>query len=63
MCNLKMLASPERCQIQRRSCSFNMVKFMVNQRCCLIGMLDPRMQMHDNIDPNWAIAVLSGVKR
>ena len=29
----------------------------VNQRCCLIGMIDARMQIHDNIDPNWAIEV------
>ena len=28
-----------------------------NQRCCLIGMLDIRMRIHDNIDPNWAIEV------
>ena len=29
----------------------------VNQRCCLIGMLDARMRFHDNIDLNWAIEV------
>ena len=29
----------------------------VNQRCCLIGILDARMRIHDNIDPNWAIEV------
>ena len=29
----------------------------VNQRCCLIGMLDARMRIHDNIDPNWTIEV------
>ena len=34
-----------------------MVKLTVNQRCCLIGMLDARMRIHDNIDPNWAIEV------
>ena len=29
----------------------------VNQRCCLIGMLDARVRFYDNIDPNWAIEV------
>ena len=29
----------------------------VNQRCFLIGMLDARMRIHDNTDPNWAIEV------
>ena len=28
-----------------------MVKLTVNQRCCLIGRLDARMRIHDNIDP------------
>ena len=41
--------------MKKSSRSFNMVKLMVNQRRCLIGKLDARMQMHDNIDPNWAI--------
>ena len=41
--------------MKKSSCSFNMVKLMVNQQCCLIGMLDARMQIHDNIDQNWAI--------
>ena len=43
--------------MKKSSCSFNMVKLTVNQRCCLIGMLDARMRIHDNIDPNWAIEV------
>ena len=43
--------------MKESSCSFNMVKLTVNQRCCLIGMLDARMRIHDNIDPNWAIGV------
>ena len=34
-----------------------MVKLTVNQRFCLIGMLDARKRIHDNIDPNWAIEV------
>ena len=34
-----------------------MVKLMVNQRYCLIGKLDARMWIHDDIDPNWAIGV------
>ena len=42
---------------EKGSCSFNMVKLTANQRYCLIGMLDARMQIHDNIDPNWAIEV------
>ena len=47
------------CQMKKSSCSFNIVKLRVNQRCCLIhvGMLDARMRIHDNIDPNWAIQV------
>ena len=57
MCNLKTLASSQRCQMKKSSCSFNMVKLTINQRCCLIGMLDAGMQIHDNIDPNWAIKV------
>ena len=40
---------------EKSPCSFNMVKLTANQRYCLIGMLDARMQIHDNIDPNWAI--------
>ena len=43
--------------MKKSSRCFNMIKLMVNQRCCLIGMRDKRMQMHDNIDPNWAIEV------
>ena len=43
--------------MKKRSCSFNMVKLRVNQRCCLTGMLDARMQTSDNIDPHWAIEV------
>ena len=43
--------------MKKSSCSFNMVKLTVNQRCCLIGMLDARMRIHDNIDPNWATEV------
>ena len=43
--------------MKKGSCSFNMVKLTVNQRCCLFGMLDTRMGIHDNIDPNWAIEV------
>ena len=57
MCNLKLLASSLRCKLKKSSCSFNMVKLTVNQQYCLIGMLDARMQIHDNIDPNWAIEV------
>ena len=41
-----------RYQMKKSSCSFNMVTLTVNQRCCLIGMLDARMRIHDNIDPN-----------
>ena len=43
--------------MKKSSCSFNMVKLPVNQRCCLIDILDARMQIHDIIDPNWAIEV------
>ena len=43
--------------MKKSSCSFNMVKLTVNQRCYLIGMLHARMRIHDNIDPNWAIEV------
>ena len=43
--------------MKKSSYSFNLVKLTVNQRCCLIGMLDTRMQIHDNINPNWAIEV------
>ena len=34
-----------------------MVILTVNQRCCLIGMLDASMQIRDNIDPTWAVEV------
>ena len=37
--------------------ALNKVNLMVNQRCCVIGMLDARMRVHDNIDPNRAIEV------
>ena len=57
MFNLKMLASSLRCQMKKSSCSFNMVKLTVNQWCFIIGMLDARMRIPDNIDPNWAIEV------
>ena len=43
--------------MKKSSCSFNMVKLTVNQRCCIIGMLDAIMWIHDNVDPNWAIEV------
>ena len=43
--------------MKKSSSTFNMVKSTVNQRCCLIGMLDTRMRNDDNIDPNWAIEV------
>ena len=43
--------------MKKSSCSFNIVELTVNQRCCLIGMLDARMRIHLNIDPNWAIKV------
>ena len=43
--------------MKKSSCSVNMVKLTVNQRCCLIGVLDARMRIHDNIDPYWAIEV------
>ena len=43
--------------MKKSSCSFNMVKLTVNQQCCLIGMLDARMRIHDNIDPHRAIEV------
>ena len=43
--------------MKKSSCSFNMVKLTENQWCCLIGMLDARMRIHHNIDPNWAIKV------
>ena len=36
---------------------FQYGEITVNQRCCLIGMLDARMRFYDNIDPNWAIEV------
>ena len=52
-----MFASTQRCKLKKSSCSFNMVKLTVNQRCCLIGMLDARMRIEDNIHPNWAIEV------
>ena len=44
--------------MKKSSCSFNILKLTVNQRRCLIGMLDARMRIHDNIDPNWVIQVL-----
>ena len=57
----EMLASSYRCQMKKSSCSFNMVKLTVNERCCLIGrligMLNARMWIHVNIDPNWAMEV------
>ena len=43
--------------MKKSSCSFNMAKLTVNKRCFLIGMLDARMPIHNNIDPNWAIEV------
>ena len=43
--------------MKKSSCSFNMVKLMVKQRCCLIGMLDARMRIHDNIDRNREIEI------
>ena len=43
--------------MKKNSCSVNMVKLMVDQRCCLIRMLDARMCIHDNMDLNWAIDV------
>ena len=54
MCNLNMLASLERPQIKKSSCSFNMVKLTVNELWFLTGMLDAEMRINDNIDPNWA---------
>ena len=53
MCNSKMLASSSRPQMNKSSCSFNMVKLKVNEQWCLIGMLDAGMRINDNIDPNW----------
>ena len=44
-------------QMKKSSCSLNKVNLTVNQRCCVIGMLDARMRVHDNIDPNRAIEV------
>ena len=41
--------------MKKNSCLFNMVKLTVNERWCLIGMLDAGMQINDNIDPNWEI--------
>ena len=46
-----MLASSKRPQMKKTSCSFNM-KLTVNERWCLIGMLDAGVQINDNIDPN-----------
>ena len=43
--------------MKKSSCSFDMMKLTVNQRCCLIGMLDARMRIPDNIDPYCAIEV------
>ena len=43
--------------MKKSSLSFNMVKLTVNQRCCLMGMLDTRMWIRDNIDQNWVIEV------
>ena len=52
--NLKKLASSWRPQMKESSCSFNMVKIMVKERWCLIGMLDAGMRINNNIDSNWA---------
>ena len=54
ICNLKKLASSWRPQMKESSCSFNMVKIMVKERWCLIGMLDAGMRINNNIDSNWA---------
>ena len=44
--------------MNKGSCSFNMVKLMVNEQCqCLIGMLDTGMRTNDNIDPYWEIEI------
>ena len=43
--------------MKKSSCSFNMVKLTVNQRYCLIGMLDARMRNHENVYPNVAVEV------
>ena len=40
--------------MKKSFCYFNMVKSTVNERWCLIGMLDAGMQTNDDIDPNWA---------
>ena len=40
--------------LKKSSYSFNMVKLMVNEHWCLIGMPDAGMRINDNIDPNWA---------
>ena len=40
MRNLKMLVSSSRPQMKKSSCSFNMLKLMVNERWCLIGVFD-----------------------
>ena len=40
--------------MKESSYSFNMVKLMVKERWCFIGMLDARMRITGNIDPNWA---------
>ena len=54
MCNLEMLASSKRPHMKRSSRSFNIEGLMVNERWCLIGMLDARMGVNDNINQNWA---------
>ena len=47
--------------MKESSCSFKMVKSTVNQRCCLIGMLDAKMRIHDNINPNLVIEVCATI--
>ena len=52
MCNLKMLASSKRHQMKKSSCLFKMGTLKVNERWCLIGMLDVGIRINDNINPN-----------
>ena len=49
-----MSFSSKKPQMKKNSCSFNLGKLTVNERWCIIGMLDAEMRINDNIDPKWA---------
>ena len=57
MSNLKNFSLFIKVSDEEKFLLFQYGEITVNQRCCLIGMLDARMRFYDNIDPNWAIEV------